>query len=309
MAVLLEDIPKVDVTVKAETLEDDLFKIYSELFKDAKKDELVFEELKGGYINSIRRVYPKNDKNKSIVFRTFSLKINEDVDLFAANDQKKQTDEEKQSTDQKKQFTGQEKPNDSAQPGLKFSMLFSRMTEYLVMNEVSKHGLCQPVFAQYNNGICYGYTQGVTVNSALMLTTDFLTEMATKLAEFHSIKLELPGIEHKTHFDKIDQQFKPLVEKMIGFVEGFMMTVDEFPYNVYPKPSAMLEMREQVLNLIKEVEFGDIVFCHNDLNKMNLIWDSQKRTLGFIDFDMSMNNYESFEIGQLFFQLHWTFSG
>ena len=59
----------VDVTVTADTLEDDLFKVYSQLFKGVKKDDLVFEELKGGYVNSIRRVYPKNDKSKSLVFR------------------------------------------------------------------------------------------------------------------------------------------------------------------------------------------------------------------------------------------------
>jgi len=42
----LKDIPNVDVTAKVDSLEDDLFKIYSELFKDVKKEDLVFEELK-----------------------------------------------------------------------------------------------------------------------------------------------------------------------------------------------------------------------------------------------------------------------
>lgn len=63
------EVLNVDVTVNADRLEDDLFAIYSRLFNDVKKDDLVFEELIGGYVNSIRRVYPKNDKNRSLVFR------------------------------------------------------------------------------------------------------------------------------------------------------------------------------------------------------------------------------------------------
>lgn len=38
---------------------------------------------------------------------------------------------------------------------------------------------------------------------------------------------------------------------------------------------------------------------HNDVNQKNLIWNPQTRTLQFIDFEMSMNNYLAFEIGQV----------
>ena len=70
------------------------------------------------------------------------------------------------------------------QPEVDFSeVIFSRMTEYKVMNEISKYGLCKPVYARYTNGIAYGYTQGVVLNGALMLTNDFLNEMATKLGK------------------------------------------------------------------------------------------------------------------------------
>lgn len=67
-------------------------------------------------------------------------------------------------------------------------LIFSRLTEYKVMHEVSKHGLCKPVYARYNNGIAYGYTQGAIVNSSLMLTNDFLNEIAIKLGKFLFLK-------------------------------------------------------------------------------------------------------------------------
>lgn len=39
-----------------------------------------------------------------------------------------------------------------------------------------------------------------------MLTHDFLNEAATKMAKFHSIKYEVPGIPFKTHYDRVYDQ-------------------------------------------------------------------------------------------------------
>lgn len=40
------------------------------------------------------------------------------------------------------------KVNEETGKGKPFS-IFSRLTEYMIMNEVSKYGLCQPVYAKY----------------------------------------------------------------------------------------------------------------------------------------------------------------
>ena len=77
------------------------------------------------------------------------------------------------------------------------------------MQVVSSRGLCQPVYATYNNGIAYGFTRGSTVTGELMLTEDFLNEAATKLARFHSIKYEIPDLPFKTYQDRMEQQFGP----------------------------------------------------------------------------------------------------
>lgn len=39
---------------------------------------------------------------------------------------------------------------------------------------------------------------------------------------------------------------------------------------------------------------------HNDANQKNLIWSPQERSLSFIDFEMTMNNYQAFDLGYLF---------
>ena len=41
----LDGIPSFDVTVKAESLQDDLFEVYKKLFKNTAREEVEFEEL------------------------------------------------------------------------------------------------------------------------------------------------------------------------------------------------------------------------------------------------------------------------
>ena len=49
MTTEIDDVPNFDITVKKESLVDDMFEIYSHLFKDKaiSKDQLSFEELCG----------------------------------------------------------------------------------------------------------------------------------------------------------------------------------------------------------------------------------------------------------------------
>lgn len=56
MSAGFEKIPNIDLTVKAESLEDDLFAVYKRLFPEAVQSDLTFEELVGGYVNCIMRL-------------------------------------------------------------------------------------------------------------------------------------------------------------------------------------------------------------------------------------------------------------
>lgn len=45
------------------------------------------------------------------------------------------------------------------------------------------------------------FSHGVTLTGPLMLTYDFLNEIAPKLARFHCIKFDMPEIKFKTHHE------------------------------------------------------------------------------------------------------------
>ena len=76
------DILNVDLAVRADSLQDDIFQIYKVLQPSAKRAQLKFEELRGGYVNSIWRVSKNASKGEtnsvtnssiegSLVFRSF----------------------------------------------------------------------------------------------------------------------------------------------------------------------------------------------------------------------------------------------
>lgn len=116
----------IDFTVTKENLKEDILAIYSKLYEDAKKEELHFEELKGGNINIICLVKNRKDKDKWIVFRNFNMKQRQEDVEKAFNE----TRTDKQSGDGKK--------NESI-----YKLLFDREGEVLLMNELSKHQLTQ----------------------------------------------------------------------------------------------------------------------------------------------------------------------
>ena len=114
-----------------------------------------------------------------------------------------------------------------------------------------------------------------------MLTNDFLNEMATKLAKFHSIKYEIPDVKFKTYFERMETQFiNPMIERMIEPVQVCIDGIDEFPYDQYPKLIDIFALKKKLISLLTQIGFGEIVFCHNDTNQKNIIWNAQQRTLG-----------------------------
>lgn len=122
----METTKTIDFTVTKENLKEDILAIYSKLFDDAKKEDLHFEELKGGNINIICLVTNSKDKDKSIIFRNFNMKQRQE--------ELEKAFKEIRTDDQ----TGASKKDDSI-----FKLLFDREGEVKLMNELSKHKLTQ----------------------------------------------------------------------------------------------------------------------------------------------------------------------
>ena len=78
MTAEIDQIPHFDITAGQDTLEEDMYRIYRQLFGDqASRDRVSIEELSGGYVNAIWKLSLKKDDSKSLVFRTFGMKFDE----------------------------------------------------------------------------------------------------------------------------------------------------------------------------------------------------------------------------------------
>lgn len=110
----------INEIVTNENLVDDLLKIYLKVFPDANGHELRFENLTGGYINSIFKI---TSKYRVVVFRTFDLQLNCD-EFF---NQLKYDYDEKSRNESKE----------------KVDSIFNRETEFEIMKKLSKHGICR----------------------------------------------------------------------------------------------------------------------------------------------------------------------
>ena len=118
----------IDFTVAKENLREDTIEIYTRLYEDSNKEDLTFEELQGGNINIICLVANRNDEDKWIIFRHFNMK----GDL-------KPTDEKRTSEE-----TSRDRQTDENEECRSiFKLLSDREGEIRVMNELSKHRLCQ----------------------------------------------------------------------------------------------------------------------------------------------------------------------
>ena len=318
----------IGVRVRKESLREDIFRIYSQLFSSPTDcSGLEFEELSGGYVNNITKVSPKSGEKSAtvVVFRTFDLKL-DFGELFAKADD---------------------------ETSLDASSFFNRSSEFDVMNALSEHGLCARgrlsvsgfffdlfwflsgsssiflldsfekiplcqsnlfsnllsslipllhlVCAAYENGICYGYSCGEPVNAYLMLSDEFLDEMTVKLAKLHSLALELPETKFETYFHKltVPGQLNEMQRQLDEQIEA----IDAEPYRSFPKISDLFDEEQRILSKLRQLGFGRPTLCHNDLNQKNIIYNKEGSLgsrLSLIDFELVMKNYPAMELGYLF---------
>ena len=73
--------------------------------------------------------------------------------------------------------------------------------------------------------------------------------------------------------------------------------INEGPYKEVPRVQVLFDCEKRLLDTIIELGLGELVLCHNDANQKNIIWNAQTRTLGFIDFEMTLKNYPALELG------------
>lgn len=176
--------------------------------------------------------------------------------------------------------------------GIGTELMIDRDIEQTNIQILNEAGRCPPLYATFNNGILYGFVNGVTLDETTVRDKTIGKLIAKEMIEVHAVRPE--GREVKSG----------MWDKMYKFLELFPEGFDD------PKRQELLlakikskdELRKELDALKEHLESlnSPVVFCHNDLLLKNIIYNKEKGCVYFIDHEYAMYNYEHFELGNHF---------
>ncbi|XP_016043656.1 ethanolamine kinase 2 isoform X3 [Erinaceus europaeus] len=171
--------------------------------------------------------------------------------------------------------------------GERTELLVDRENEVRNFQLLRAHGCAPKLYCTFQNGLCYEYMQGMALGPEHIQEPQLFRLIALEMAKIHTIhangSLPKPSLWHKMH-------------------NYFMLVKDE----INPSLSAgvpAVDVLEQEMSWLKEHLSqldSPVVFCHNDLLCKNIIYDSTKGHVHFIDYEYAGYNYQAYDIGNHF---------
>ena len=170
----------------------------------------------------------------------------------------------------------------------------NRESEIVTITALHQAGLAPPLYCSLKNGICYGFAKGRNLTVSEMQDSAMMKRTAQALAKLHTVEIPAP-LRGQT----------PLVwakcDRWLGQLPGEYK--DPEKNDCFNRTIGSLEVLRQELKRLKtEISCcqSPVVFCHSDMNGLNLIYNSEEDAVTMIDFEFSGPNYLAFDIGNHF---------
>ncbi|KFO24376.1 Ethanolamine kinase 2 [Fukomys damarensis] len=171
--------------------------------------------------------------------------------------------------------------------GERTELLVDRENEVRNFQLLRAHGCAPKLYCTFQNGLCYEYVQGVALEPEHIREPGLFRLIALEMAKIHTIhangSLPKPVLWQKMH------SYFSLVKNEINL----SLSADVPKVEVLERELAWLKEHLSQLN-------SPVVFCHNDLLCKNIIYDSAKGCVQFIDYEYTGYNYQAFDIGNHF---------
>ncbi|XP_070545797.1 ethanolamine kinase 1-like [Ptychodera flava] len=146
----------------------------------------------------------------------------------------------------------------------------------------------------FNNGICYQYVPGETIDLDMVKSEKIYPLIANKMAKLHTLKPEDGKQILNAGLFPIMKKVYQMIPREFENEEVNRRFQENIPsYDQLGKEIEELETKLVPLN-------SPIVFCHNDLSSGNIVYDEQTEDIAFIDFDEAFYSYQGFDIGAHF---------
>ncbi|KAG8518071.1 Ethanolamine kinase 2 [Galemys pyrenaicus] len=171
--------------------------------------------------------------------------------------------------------------------GERTELLVDRENEVRNFQLLRAHGCAPKLYCTFQNGLCYEYMRGMALGPEHIREPRLFRLIALEMAKIHTIhangSLPKPTLWHKMHnyFTLVKNEVSPSLSADVPTVE------------VLEQELAWLKEHLSQLD-------SPVVFCHNDLLCKNIIYDSAKGHVRFIDYEYAGYNYQAFDIGNHF---------
>ncbi|XP_067135744.1 ethanolamine kinase 1 isoform X2 [Centruroides vittatus] len=179
--------------------------------------------------------------------------------------------------------------------GQKTELFIDRGAEVKNMHLVYKAGFGSPLYCAFTNGLCYGYQPGVTLDAKLVTDPFVSSCVAQLMARMHNIRqMTVNGVGPHPSLFRVIRRFLELVP------DSFEDKEKDKRLKVYLPSKEVLKTEINKLEIHLSQLGSPVVFCHNDLLLKNIIFNKEKGTVAFVDYEYADYNYQAFDIGNHF---------
>jgi len=164
--------------------------------------------------------------------------------------------------------------------------IIDRQAEMLNMQTMQNNSCGSKLYAVFNNGICYEFLQGEILSQEKLYEPQVWTLVARMMARLHQMPL------------KEDEKKDPCLWRRL---RKFIDCCDP---NCRPRLAKEFPSKNELLHEVSKLERrlencqDEVVFCHNDVIRTNVILQCDKACL--IDLEYAAPNYATFDIANHF---------
>lgn len=162
------------------------------------------------------------------------------------------------------------------------------------MQTLHTAGCGPPLYAAFNNGLAYGYIHGHVLDQVTVREEKVRKLIITEISRLHAIRPEglAPNVDTWKTFCFRLLELSP---------EGFPDNSDKHKRYIELIQSKS-QLQDELKGLWHHLETLDspVVYCHNDINPQNIIYNEDRGSVHFIDYEFAMYNYEHYEIASHF---------
>ncbi|KAJ0069853.1 hypothetical protein NL108_015407, partial [Boleophthalmus pectinirostris] len=179
-------------------------------------------------------------------------------------------------------------------------LFVDRSREVQMVRVLQSRGCGPKIYCSYRNGISYEYLHGEPLSDRLLTQPQIYRLVAAEMAKLHSVQLKNFESEEPVLWKKMEH-FLNLIQTGQSEESHNNHSQSESRFWSGPVPGLEVLRSEMVLlkSSLSQLQ-SPVVLCHNDLLTKNIIYNKEKGTVKFIDFEYADFNYQAFDIGNHF---------